>query len=312
MKLNLLPTSVSKGKQGRTATVISILFVLFGVVLAVFLIKSSNDAVARSEEHKSDWETAYQKTVQNSAKADKIIADASVLIKDATLATAMLKHNEVYPVEYADMRRWIPPFYRIRSMVASPIDGETYNMQLIGYLKSYQQYADLTLALMANPKAISVQRQGYVDRNMYIPAVNPLDQTGRPIKPGQTPIPDDPLARLQWYQSQASGESYVGTGNFGSDPKTTRTAMPDESEVTISMVMKGNLQVPNPSQTLSGIESKGTGAGGGGGANIPANFGGGPPPGIGGPPTGGGGPGGPGGGPPARPNKQTLTPRGAG
>ncbi len=287
MKLNLLPTSVSKGKVTRTASVISILFVLIGVVLAVFLIKSSSDAVSRSETNIQAWNDAYTKTVDNSAKADKIIADAGGLIKNATLATAMLKHNEVFPNEYADMRRWIPPFYRIRSMTATPLDDTSYTMRLVGYLNSYQQYADLTLALMANPKAISVTRQGYVDRNMYIPAVNPIDQTGRPLKPGQPPIPDDPLARLQWYQNQAGGDSYSAVGNFGTDATVTRTAMPDESEVTITMIMKGDLQVPNPSQTLGGIESKGTGAGGGGGNGFPAGFGGGGP----------GGPGGPGGGP---------------
>jgi len=148
-----------------------------------------------------------------------------------------------------------------------------------GTISNYQQYADLMLALLRNPMITAVSRTGYVSDEQFVPALVPTDQRGKPRRPGETPIPDDPLERLAYFQSQTQPSGYEGVGNFGSGNDSVRTAKPGDSLISVTMTVKANMQVPNPRATLT------AGGGGAGGATLPA----------GGPPTAGG----PAGGPPA-------------
>ena len=110
-----------------------------------------------------------------------------------------------------------------------------------------------------------------------VPGLSPEDQVGKPKRPNDPVIPDDPLQRLAYYQAQASTQTYTGTGNFGSPDTALRLAGPDSSLFEVTLTMDANLQAPDVATTLKS---------GGGAAATGGSFPGGPPTGAfpGGPP----------------------------
>jgi hypothetical protein len=134
---------------------------------------------------------------------------------------------------------------------ATPLGPDTASVSITGTLKTFQQYADMMIALYRIPGATTVTRQGYTNVDPYIPNVNDVDQNGRPIKPGQTNIPDDKYERLAYYQSQGTLTGFTGTGGFGTgDTTQAKGAMPGYSLVTFNVVIPRALQTPNPRATL--------------------------------------------------------------
>jgi hypothetical protein len=252
MKLNLVPTYVSKERQGRTAFVGAFLFIVLGVVASVLMTMSSKSQLAAAIQENEDAKPKAQAAVDTSSQADTIIASATQIIKDTNLATAMVAHNDVYPDFYTKViLPYIPPFFRINSLSATPIDAATANVTMVGTLKTYQQYTDLVLALMRNPAAISVGRNGFSGEQFMVPGITPEDQIGKYRKTTDPTIPDDPLQKLAYYEAQATPPTgYLGVGNFGSGSDAERGATPDESLITIQLTVKGALQTPDPRATL--------------------------------------------------------------
>jgi Tfp pilus assembly protein PilN len=295
MKLNLLPATVSRGRQSKTAWVISIVIIFVGIGISLAMTLSSAKALADAKQAYDDSVGPAQRAYQTSQVADQLMQDpkVSALAKNVSLAQAMIAHNDRYPDLYNSLLRYIPPFYRLTSIAASPASDTQSSVTLVGTLTSYQQYADLMLALMRNPEAVSVARSGYTADEQYVPNLTQVDQQGRPRNPGQAPIPDNPLERLAFFEANASDpNTFTGQGNFGTGTTATRLAMAGESLVTVQLVINHPLQVPNPRATLGG--------GGGGAVGGPPM--GGPP--MGGPPMGGSAPGRPnmpGGGAPSAP-----------
>jgi hypothetical protein len=269
MKLNLLPATVSRGRATRTAWTITIVFALLSILAsAAMMIKSGND-LKRAESAYNDAQPAYQATVDMSAQVETMMGlpQVQALSRNVDLAHAMINHNDDYPNLYRSTLQYIPPFYRVTSLSASPISDSQASVNVVGTLGSFQQYADLMLALMRNPNAVSVTRSGYVDTSQFVPNLVESDQTGRPRLTSQSPIPDDPLQRLAFFESTSQAAGYTGVGNFGTGTDATRAAMPGQSLVSVQIVVNAKLQTPNPRQTLST---------GGGGAPAPAGPGGGP------------------------------------
>lgn len=267
MKLNLLPTTVSKGRQSQTALIGSILIVVASVVGAVMLSVSSRQMVQRAKDRVSALEPLAANAVAESKKADDIISDPRVLqvAKNAKLAKAMIDHNAVYPELYNSLRPWYPPYFRVTSLSATALGADQCQVNVIGTVHSYQQYADLMLALLRNPEVVTVSRNNFVSTDLSVPQLVETDQSGRPRRMTDGPIPDDPLARLSYLQATSgSATGYTGVGNFGAIDKSARSAMPGWSLVSITLVVKRNLQTPNPSETLSS-------AGGGGAAGGAAS-----------------------------------------
>lgn len=290
MKLNLLPTYVSKGNQAKTATVVSVLLALLGVLGAVGLIFISRGQLT---EARADAESKLERAaraVATSKRADEVVADAQMIIRNINLADAMLKHNDVYPDLYRDIKPYIPGFFRVTQMVAAPNDAETATVTLTGTVKTYQQYADLMIALLRIPGATTVSRAGYVNGDPFIPNLTDLDQNGRPIRPGQTNIPDDKYERLAYYQGQGTVTGFTGQGGFGTtDTTQARGAIPGYSLVTLAVVVPRKLQAPDPRATL---QSQGGATGAGASTGTAPGQPGAP---IGGGPGVGRGPGAPGG-----------------
>lgn len=273
MKLNLLPTTEKKSRQGKTAIVLAMLIVLgslAGAAALTFIPKS------RLETAKNGIDDLAKKVADNDAtskKADEVIATAADVIRNAQLAQAMIDHNDVYPKLYDDLKRYIPAYYRIQSINAVPLGEGSSRITLVGTLSGYQRYADLMLALMRFKDARTISRAGYNLNDPVVPALDPTDQLGKPIKPGEGPIPDDGLQRLAYFQAKASAapKGYLATGGYGDGADDVRGALPNASIVTITMDVARDLRVPLAADTL-----RAPAATGGAGAAVPPGFGGAP------------------------------------
>jgi len=281
MKLNLLPTTVSKGKQAQSAVLFSVIIGVAGLLIGGYLNVTSNKAL---DQAKSDQQASVgpaQEAYNKSVEADTIMNDAKsvALIRDANLATAMKEHNSVYPSLYEGIKPYIPAFFRINSMSATSAGDANANVTLVGTLDTYQQYADLMLAFSRYPGLVSISRGGFISRDEVVPNISPIDTIGRPRRLDAAPIPDDKLDRLAYFQSTVQSEGYTGEGNFGTGSDATRGAMPESSLVTVNMTIKADLRVPEPRQTLTA---------GAGSATSSAAATGGTPPGIPVPPSGAG------------------------
>lgn len=251
MKLNLLPTYVSKGNQAKTATVVSVLLALLGILGAVGLIFISRNEVKTAREDAESKMERAARAVAISKRADQVVADAQMIIRNINLADSMLKHNDAYPDLYRDLKPYIPGFFRVTQISATPGGPQMATVSITGTLKTFQQYADMMIALYRIPGSTSVTRQGYQNGDPYIPNVTEVDQNGRPIKPGQTNIPDDKYQRLAYFQSQGTLTGYTGQGGFGTGDSTqARGAMPGYSLVTFNVVIPRAIQTPNPRATL--------------------------------------------------------------
>lgn len=292
MKLNLLPTKYEASDKSKTAFGVMILLTLAGLIVAIFLIVTSKGALQSAMDREADARTRAQQLATESSKADSYAANTDVLsvARNISLAKAMASHNGVYPALYDKVRLYIPSFFRVTSMSASPIDDSNCTVNLTGVISSYQQYADLMLALLRIPGAKGVSRTGYVLNEPYIPNLTQTDQTGRPILPGQSNLPDDPLNRISLLQGQAKAPGYSQSGNFGGDSSLTRGATPDESLITVQVTFPYNLMTPDPEATIKQTPSPSAA----GQSTNPSGPVGQPGGGPGGPPPGGpsGGPGG--------------------
>jgi len=282
MKLNLLPTTEKKSRQGKTAIVLAMLIVLGSLAGAAALTFIPKTKLEAAKEPIPALEKRVADNQATSAKADEVIATAADVIRNAQLAKAMIDHNDAYPKLYDDLKRYIPAYYRIQSINAVPLGEGVSQITLVGTLSGYQRYADLMLALMRFKDAQTITRAGYNLNDPIVPALDPTDQKGKMIKPGDGPIPDDGLQRLAYFQAQASAapKGYLGTGGFGSGTDEVRGALPNASVVTITMNVARDLRVPLAADTLRAAPA---GAGGVGSA-VPSGFGG---PGVPGAPGGG-------------------------
>ena len=252
MKLNLLPTTEKKSRAGRTAIILGVLIVFasIGAYGAMMLISKTQLEVAK------DGIDGLQKKAADadatSKYADTVIATSADVVRNAQLAQAMIDHNDVYPRLYDDVKKYIPPYYRLQSITAKALGEGQSEVRLTGTLSGYQKYADLMLALMRFKDAQTITRQGYVLDDPTVPALDSTDQQGKMRKANQPPIPDDGLERLAYFQSQAAAAptGYLGTGGFGSGSTEQRGALPDASVVTIVMTVARDLRVPLAADTL--------------------------------------------------------------
>jgi hypothetical protein len=251
MKLNLLPTYVSKEKATRSALLLGILIFVVCVVASVFLSTKAYGDLSASQQDIGRLRGDAEKAKKTAEYADTVMERAKPLLRNAGLAKAMIDHNQVYPALYDEVKRYIPSFYRVNSMSAAASGPTSATVTLVGVIDSYQQYADLMLALLRMPKVQSISRSGFTNTNAYVPSLTPEDQTGKKRKPGEAPIPDDPLKRLEYFQSQGRLLGYQGVGGFGSGDPGIRGPMPNASLVTVTLVLDRNLQAPDPASTLA-------------------------------------------------------------
>jgi hypothetical protein len=259
MKLNLLPATVSKGQKAKTAWLVALLISGAGVGGAVFLSLTSTARLQAERQLYTEMVPKAQEAVEMRNYADEILAQAATVTRNTNLATAMIRHNDKYPDLYNRVLPYVPPFYRLTQIQASAIDNKTATVTMTGVLRTYQQYADLMLALMRIRGAQTISRSGYQSFDQSVPQLTPQDQIGKPRDPSQPgPIPDDPLERLAYYQSQGTAPGgFEGVGNFGGPTDVQRGPGPQASLVQVTMIIEADLTVPNIRGTL---QQQGSGA----------------------------------------------------
>lgn len=251
MKLNLLPATVSKGAKTRTAVIVAVLMVLGGIGASAYMITSSGADLVAIKTQVNEERPKAERALNTAAEAETIIVQANGVVLNKGLAQAMIAHNAKYPALYDELLKSIPSYFRVTSMRATPIDANSSQITMEGTLESYQQYADLMLALLNFKGTTAVGRNQYVTNEQVVPALTQIDQTARPRRLNEAPIPDDPLERLTYFQAQASTPTYQGTGNYGSPTDDTRFALPTSSLITVTMVVARDLRVPDVRTTLA-------------------------------------------------------------
>lgn len=300
MKLNLLPKIVDTTSKAKKAFVFSLVAVVASVLAAVWMITTSQSRLEAAQKRLEEVKPDYDAVVKIAADADAMISSGKVkqVALNAELAAAMKSYNDRYVDLYGYVMPYIPRFFRITSINATPIDDKTCTVTMTGTVRNAQEYADLMLALLRIPGSTSVGRTGFQNEDVIVPPLTEVDQVGRPRKESEAPIPDDAVARLDYFQNQQVPSGYLNSGNFGiTEAGTEKTVRPRESLITVSVVVPKDIRVPNPRGTIQSLQGSGASAAGGAtGAprpGAPTGIPTGAPVGGGGAPTGGpqGGPG---------------------
>lgn len=289
MKLNLLPTSVAKGSSSMAFPIIAAAVMAIGGVVGALLMSSySEQMVAAQQKRIEAAKPDAEKAKKIAEAADNVRQQARGLLLNVSLAKAMDEHNSKYTALFDEIRQYIPSYFRVNQMSATPNGADSTTVVLDGTIKTYQQYSDMMLALMRIPGALGVGRSGFQDFFPQVPNLITEDQNGRVLQEWQSARrPDDPYERLELDIAEASNQDFVNRGNFGSlDPNVTRrNAMVGESDVSFTVVLNRNLQVPDPRGTLGQATSlwgqvtvnpipTTPGGGGAGGNNAPQRPGG--------------------------------------
>jgi hypothetical protein len=285
MKLNLLPQTVSKGRALRTGYVFGTLILILALLASGWMTFSTKGPLDEQLQRVDSTAQSAADAVATGAQKDEVISSASTVIRNATLAQDMIEHNDVYPDLYTDIQRYVPSFFRLTSLSAQPIDENTATVTLVGTLETYQQYADLMLALMRDKDVTSISRTGFTLSLPEVPALTTADQKGTPHKLGEPTLPEGQIDRLHYFESQNyQPAGYIGQGGYGSGADDTKGPTPKESLITIVLTVNRKLEVPDISRTLhsGGAGSSSAAPAGFGGMTTPG-MGGGPPPGMAGP-----------------------------
>ena len=222
----------------------------------------------------ADAKPQYDSAVKIAGEADAMMAKPAIrqLVVNTALAKAMIGSNRLYPDLYDFVKPYIPGFFRITNLSASPIDGKSCTVNMTGTIKNAQQYADLMLALLRIPGAVSVTRGGFQSEDIVVPAITVGDQKAKPRLESKAPIPDDPLERLVYFQNGVAPTGFQNSGNFGNTEfGTEKGVRPGESLISVSVTIPRNIQTPNPRATIQSL------AGGGGATPAPASSPGTPP-----------------------------------
>jgi hypothetical protein len=278
MKVNLLPTYVSKEGQLRTMLVLSVLMLLGAVAASIFMIVSSRDALAKAKARAEEAQPVADRAVQIARQADTIIQSATGLDRNIKLSEAMAAHNPVYLELYKDVLRYVPSFYRVTSISATPVNETTCNVTMTGVLSGHQQYADLVLALYRMEGVQRITRSGFTPTDQYVPGLNLQDQIGLPIRPGEPRLPSDPLQRLDALVAQNARNpgAFEGVGGFGAGQPGPRGAGPGFSAVSVNLVLQNvldqagkvvksrDLRTPNPRATIQAAGGAGAAPAAGG------------------------------------------------
>ncbi|HRJ25996.1 MAG TPA: hypothetical protein PLO61_00625 [Fimbriimonadaceae bacterium] len=251
MKLNLLPPYVSKAGQSKRAWLVSILLIGGSLAAAAFMIIKSKGDLDLATKEASEARPAYDATVAKAQEADTVIAQGTGYASNVRLAEAMKRQHTVYLDLYRDVLGYMPAFFRVRSIQASPSGEGNALVRIQGVLYSHQQYADMMLALLRIPGAAQISREGFNLNDPAVPRLTFDDQIGIPRASGEVPLPSDPLERFEVMLATGSEPTdFAGVGGYGL-PEGVRGPMPGGSSVTFTVTLVGrNLQTPNPRESI--------------------------------------------------------------
>lgn len=251
MKLNLLPQAVTKRSSAPLFIGLATLMILVATAISAWMVIDSKDQLSKAVANRDQHLKGFSDNLATAASAEQVILQAVNYDRNVKLVQECAKHNHVYPDLYNSLFPYIPHYYRIHAISAAG-SGDSATVTLVGHLTTFQQYADLELVLWRIPDVISVQRAGFVPRLSSVQDLARGRQKSVEVKPGETPMPDDPLAAIEVLKARAAAEptGFLNAGGFGTDA-SPKGDMPLSQTVTMTLLMKKNLQVPDPGATLA-------------------------------------------------------------
>src|SRR5579871_5784775 len=123
MKLNLLPTTVSRERTARRAWVFFVIIILAGIGLSAELMISSQKELDDAKNAAYAVKPAADDAKTLADSADTIVAQASPYVRNVELVKSIDAHLPVFPKFYDGLKPYIPSFFRVNAMQAQPIDG---------------------------------------------------------------------------------------------------------------------------------------------------------------------------------------------
>lgn len=250
MKLNLLPTSATKGKGIVRAWVFSALLSVFAVAASIWMIVTSSAALNKAKDDALEIKSHAEMVTTIASQADDVIKIAEPFQRNTNLVAAMDKNVNKYPDFYNKVRTYIPGFFRVTSMVGQPISESQVNLTITGIIKDQDQYNDLVLSLM-RIGASNIQRQVIGHDDVMLPNIIPGDLDPKPYKVSEGRIPAKSDDALNYYIAKGGVTGFVNANGFGDDEPGRRGAMPKYNEIQINLTVPGNLQAPNVRGTLA-------------------------------------------------------------
>jgi len=163
MRLNLLPKATRTRAAGMPVFFLMLVLVLLNFAAAWVLKTNTSNELAALKEEQTLKEQEADKVRRTAAQADEIIAGAKIVLTNTALVGQIESANVAYPDLYDELKQYIPAFFRIRSLTASSSgqNGENATVVIQGYLRTFQQYSDMMIALLRFPGAVSVGRSGF-------------------------------------------------------------------------------------------------------------------------------------------------------
>lgn len=137
-----------------------LVLVLLNFAAAWVLKTNTSNELAALKEEQTLKEQEADKVRKTAAQADEIISGAKIVLTNTALVGQIESANVAYPDLYDELKEYIPAFFRVRSLTASS-SGENATVVIQGYLKTFQQYSDMMIALLRFPGAVSVGRSGF-------------------------------------------------------------------------------------------------------------------------------------------------------
>lgn len=282
MKLNLIPPKQKKEGGSSWGIPVGVLLLIVGILVSLFLIGSSIAAENAARAKVEARQPEAQRVVTFANSAEQTIQLATPFNVNYQLAQDMNKATLAYPDLFDDIRPYIPSFFRVTSISASPFSGQAdqfAEVRITGVIASFQQYTNLLLALLQYPNAVSVIPSAYTSPAPFRPNVTEDRQNPQMGWPGARSLEgvQDPLQRLEIIQFNQSLSpaaprltySFIDVGNFGTDNPGPKGPMPGYSEVTVQLYVMTDLRVPDPRATLTaaaaGVQAAAQQAAGGGG-----------------------------------------------
>lgn len=137
------------------------LLVVLTLAGTLFYASQVSKTLANYKEEVAAKEVLAKQVVDTAASADTILANSKIVLTNSELVSQIDNANGRYPRLYNTLKGYIPAFMRVRSLSAASAGPEQSVVTIQGYIKTFQQYSDVMIALLRFPGCSAVGRSGF-------------------------------------------------------------------------------------------------------------------------------------------------------
>jgi Tfp pilus assembly protein PilN len=251
MKINLLKKNIAHNENQNRVIIAMVAAVLCCACICFVAVQYLSSQFNNLQEEVAQSETQVAYAYMTSKKADEIIKSGTYIQRNTNLFQSIQNHNHAYVDLYKKVMDYIPAFFRLIEISATPQNQNECLVKMVGIVRSYQEYANLMIAFSRMPNLIKVYRKGFEPKEKYVPGLIKEDQRGTPIQQGGNRIPSEvSLESRMAYEQSAKSEAIPGQSTGETN---VVSAFSDESEITVYLLLgQTNMKVPNPYLTLTG------------------------------------------------------------